>query len=238
MTLYDRPERWQVNPVTRFADQLRRLRDEAGAPSYRELARKSHYSRTALSEAARGDKLPSLAVTLAFVEACGGDTEQWRGRWLQACAGADVNALEKPPQRTVTARPAGSPQEVADGADPERAGCAADAVTIDARKVAISVTHIVGQVQLRYSPWGRAAWGRFEGTAALDRVAGRQRVDILLEMQRGDEQHLNPWRCEYVADYMWCDLLKVGEAPVRAMASVFFDGNLVGTAETFRLSLS
>lgn len=226
------------DPAAGFADQLRQLRAEAGAPSYRELARKVHYSRTALSEAARGDKLPSLAVTLAFVEACGGDTEQWRQRWLRACTRADVATWEEPARRTVTARPAGSPQEVADGADPERAGCAADAVTIDARKVAISATHLVGQVQLRYSPWGRAAWGRFEGTTALDRLAARQRVDILLEMRRGDEQHLNPWRCEYVGDYMWCDLLTVGAAPVGAMASVFFDGKLAGTAETYRLSLS
>ena len=80
-----------------------------------------------------------------------------------------------------------------DGSDPERAGCAADAVTIDARKIAISALHIVGQVQLRYSPWGRAAWSRFEGTSTLDRIADRRTVEILLEMRRGDQRHLSPF---------------------------------------------
>jgi Helix-turn-helix domain len=59
-------------PIPVFAAQLRDLRAEAGRPSYRDLARKACYSRTALSEAAAGRELPSLSVTLAFVRACDG----------------------------------------------------------------------------------------------------------------------------------------------------------------------
>lgn len=67
--------------VPRFAVELRELRRNAGRPGYRELARRVHYSATTLAQAARGDRLPSLAVTLAYVRACGGDTAEWETRW-------------------------------------------------------------------------------------------------------------------------------------------------------------
>ncbi|MGH8887911.1 MAG: helix-turn-helix domain-containing protein [Egibacteraceae bacterium] len=57
------------------------LRRQAGGLSYRQLARRAHYSATALSEAAGGEQLPSLAVTLAYVETCGGDRDEWEIRW-------------------------------------------------------------------------------------------------------------------------------------------------------------
>lgn len=72
------PDAWALQ---RFAYDLRVLRREAGQPSYRELARRAHYSDTTLSVAASGAVMPSLAATLAFVRACGGDTEDWERRW-------------------------------------------------------------------------------------------------------------------------------------------------------------
>ncbi|MFI6458619.1 helix-turn-helix domain-containing protein [Streptosporangium amethystogenes] len=82
-----RPER-PVDPaegaVQRFAWELRRLRQSAGNPGYRDLARRAHYSASTLAQAARGERLPSLAVTLAYVQACGGDSAQWEARWRQA----------------------------------------------------------------------------------------------------------------------------------------------------------
>ncbi|HEX6345159.1 hypothetical protein [Umezawaea sp.] len=74
-------------PVQRFAWELRRLRAEAGSPSYRSLAQRAHYSATALSEAAGGEHLPSLAVALAYVRACDGDAAEWEERWRQAATG-------------------------------------------------------------------------------------------------------------------------------------------------------
>jgi hypothetical protein len=74
-----------------FAAQLRELRERAGRPSYRQLAQRAHYSHTALSQAAAGGSLPSLAVTQAFVHACGGDVEEWTARWHQ------VNRAVRPP---------------------------------------------------------------------------------------------------------------------------------------------
>ncbi|MEV5504466.1 hypothetical protein AB0M50_54585 [Nonomuraea fuscirosea] len=68
-------------PVARFADELRKLRQEAGTPTYRVMAARAHYSTATLAQAAAGERLPSLPVTLAYVQACGGDLEPWRRRW-------------------------------------------------------------------------------------------------------------------------------------------------------------
>lgn len=67
--------------LLRFAADLRRLRERAGSPTYRELSRLAHYSAAALSEAAGGRKLPSLAVTKAYAKACDADPEEWARRW-------------------------------------------------------------------------------------------------------------------------------------------------------------
>ncbi|MCA1563733.1 MAG: ATP-binding protein [Acidobacteria bacterium] len=64
-----------------FARDLRALRNRAGNPSYRELARTALFAPSVLSSAASGHRLPTLPVTLAFVTACGGDRATWERRW-------------------------------------------------------------------------------------------------------------------------------------------------------------
>jgi hypothetical protein len=78
--------------VEQFAAGLRELRDKAGRPGYRELARRAHYSVTTLSVAAAGRKLPSLEVAMAYVHACGGDITEWELRW-RAAAGEPTGAV-------------------------------------------------------------------------------------------------------------------------------------------------
>jgi WD40 repeat protein len=73
-------------PVAQFAADLRRLRQEAGSPGYRQLARQAHFSVTTLATAAAGRRLPSLAVTIAYVDACGGDPVAWEARWREVAA--------------------------------------------------------------------------------------------------------------------------------------------------------
>ncbi|MGI5500706.1 hypothetical protein [Lentzea sp. CA-135723] len=68
-------------PLVEFAAELRLLRAKAGTPSYRDMAGTAFYSASTLSDAASGRKLPSLAVTLAFVRACDGDEDKWEQRW-------------------------------------------------------------------------------------------------------------------------------------------------------------
>ncbi|MEU1328593.1 hypothetical protein [Streptomyces sp. NPDC005865] len=70
-----------TGPVQRFAFELRKLRQEAGSPTYRSMAHESGYSVAALSRAAGGEVLPSLPLTLAYVTVCGGDPADWERRW-------------------------------------------------------------------------------------------------------------------------------------------------------------
>ncbi|MFE9751457.1 XRE family transcriptional regulator [Saccharothrix saharensis] len=86
MPRLERPLVEEDTPVRKFAGDLRRLRHVAGLPSYRELGRLANYSPAALSEAVAGRRLPSLAVTRAFVRACGGDVEEWTARWRELAA--------------------------------------------------------------------------------------------------------------------------------------------------------
>ncbi|AHH96694.1 hypothetical protein [Kutzneria albida] len=102
MARQERPLEEGDSAVLRFAADLRELRRQAGQPTYRELARHAHYSPTVLSAAAAGRKLPTLAVTLAYVRACGGPVADWEQRWHE---------LQEP--------------EPADGAEPPYAGLAA-----------------------------------------------------------------------------------------------------------------
>ncbi|MCO5967422.1 serine/threonine-protein kinase [Actinoallomurus soli] len=102
-------------PLKEFAVALRELRTNApGAPTYRELARRAHYSASVLSVAAAGRRLPTLNVTLAFVTACGGDADEWRERWSGLHA-----ALQAEHPELITAddaAPQAGPPEVADDA--------------------------------------------------------------------------------------------------------------------------
>lgn len=71
-------------PVARFAAELRTLRAEAGSPTYRVMAKGAGQGASTLSQAAAGERLPTLPVMLAYVRACGGDPGQWEARWREA----------------------------------------------------------------------------------------------------------------------------------------------------------
>lgn len=84
-----RPER-PINPDSpsaALATKLRKVRYESGI-GYRELARRTNYSTTYLSDAARG-KPTTLDVVLAFVRGCQGpltetETAEWTRLWTEA----------------------------------------------------------------------------------------------------------------------------------------------------------
>lgn len=50
------------------------------------MAQRAGQGTSTLSQAAGGERLPTLPVVLAYVRACGGDPEEWEGRWRQAAA--------------------------------------------------------------------------------------------------------------------------------------------------------
>lgn len=75
------------DPAERFASELRALRSSAGGPTYRQMAARTNQSPSALSNAAKGGRLPPLDVALAYAEACNGDRTEWERRWRAAQAG-------------------------------------------------------------------------------------------------------------------------------------------------------
>ncbi|MET9083960.1 hypothetical protein ABZX77_19105, partial [Streptomyces sp. NPDC004237] len=80
----ERPVDPEAGPVQRLAHQLRELRRSAGGPSYRTMTKTAGFSATTLSQAAAGERLPSLDVLRGYVRACGGDPEEWEPRWKEA----------------------------------------------------------------------------------------------------------------------------------------------------------
>lgn len=95
--------------IAEFAARLRALRERAGNPPYRDMARLAGRSHTALVQAARGRSLPSEAITVAFASACGSPDGEWRAlhrqyrRRLVSATGASTGV--------VTAVPAPEPPE-------------------------------------------------------------------------------------------------------------------------------
>jgi WD40 repeat protein/transcriptional regulator with XRE-family HTH domain len=80
----ERPLDPTAGPVPRLAHELRELRRNAGSPSYRAMAETAGFSATTLSQAAAGERLPTLAVVQGYVRACGGDPAEWVARWRDA----------------------------------------------------------------------------------------------------------------------------------------------------------
>lgn len=68
-------------PLAAFAHDLQVLREQAGDPTYRAMARRAHLGYTTLSTAASGQQLPSLPTVLAYVGVLNGDRETWTARW-------------------------------------------------------------------------------------------------------------------------------------------------------------
>jgi hypothetical protein len=70
-------------PLAEFASGLRALKT-ASKLTYKQMGDRVTFCVSVLSAAADGKHLPTLAVTLAYVRACGGSEREWRIRWAQA----------------------------------------------------------------------------------------------------------------------------------------------------------
>lgn len=77
-----------------FAAELRRLRVDAGSPSFRVMSRVAHFAPSTLAEATRGVRMPSRAVVEEFARACDADPAEWALRWKRA-----ATPLPRPPTR-------------------------------------------------------------------------------------------------------------------------------------------
>lgn len=99
MARAERPLAGEDGPVLRFAEDLRKLRQKAGSPPYRELSRRAHYSSGALSDAAAGRKMPTLPVALAYVRACEGDVDEWESRWHEVVGELSAPEVAEAPDK-------------------------------------------------------------------------------------------------------------------------------------------
>lgn len=139
-------------PIAAFAHDLRALRNRVGKPSYRELARTALFAPSVLSSAASGYRLPTLAVTLAFVSACGGDRAAWERRWRNIARQAGV-ATESRDDRVPSLSPADVPFDLT-----------------QVRAATHAVTHLARPAQL---PMGSSTFvGRTQALADASRLIG------------------------------------------------------------------
>ena len=89
--------------INDLARRLRQLRSDVGL-TYDQLAKESHYSKTALQAVCAGRPPLSPAVATAFITACGQDVATWQPFIAAAVAGAlnlDHQTLPRPGPRTI-----------------------------------------------------------------------------------------------------------------------------------------
>jgi hypothetical protein len=118
MARRERPVDPAAGELQSFAYDLRKVRADAGNPTYRVLARTAGYSATTLSEAASGVRRPTLEVVLAYVGACRGDVDEWRRRWLELTDTGSEPAAGPTPAGAMPAVPAQAAATPAGSAEP------------------------------------------------------------------------------------------------------------------------
>jgi transcriptional regulator with XRE-family HTH domain len=79
------------SPLLEFAFWLRDLRNRSGL-TYEQLAKRTNYATSTVQAAAAGQRLPTQTVTMAIVQACGGDTRTWREYWAATRRAMDDGA--------------------------------------------------------------------------------------------------------------------------------------------------
>lgn len=92
-----------AGPVQEFASALRAVREKAGNPTYLKMARATGRSRTALSEAAGGDHLPTWETVEAYLTACGESPREWLERWESVRGKLGQDRLATGPKAEVVA---------------------------------------------------------------------------------------------------------------------------------------
>jgi hypothetical protein len=120
-------------PLADLARELRRIREQASNPGYRELAAKASFSRETLAAAARGEECPTWEVVKAFADACdptGAATRRLRSLWQKASpTGSNGRRRRSSSRRSPVAAdkpaPASRPS-LADPPRPDPAGTAAE----------------------------------------------------------------------------------------------------------------
>jgi transcriptional regulator with XRE-family HTH domain len=239
-------------PEQEVGAALNRARRAAGF-SLREMARRLNYgSHSSLSEYEAGARMPTESVVEAyeiFLQLPPGtltsilesaNIARHGDAWSKRRLYMPIQFAESgkyPSTATDAPRIPDSPfphQPIVDGSDPDAAGCSTGAVTIHARRIALTDSRtVIGHVELRYCASMRAAWGRFEGYAYLDHLANHDpgiRVEIEIERLRDGAR--SSCMETYCFDYMWSNLVKVGSGMFQARVRILMEGKMIASGET------
>ncbi len=73
-----------IDPIRQFALGLQELRARANYPSFRDLEKRTGFSRTALNDAVRGRKVPTYDTARALIEGYGAQWRDWCPCWRAA----------------------------------------------------------------------------------------------------------------------------------------------------------
>jgi transcriptional regulator with XRE-family HTH domain len=233
------------SPEQSVGEALRAAR-LAGDLTLREMARRLNYhSHSVLSEYENGAKMPSETVVQGYEQV------------LALQAGSLLKILETAniaqhgdawPKRRAHVRPvaAGIPSTasaaaspwptiaVVDGADPDQAGCSADAITVHSRRIAlVDRRAIVGHIELRFSPSKYAAWGRFMPYPLLQHLAAQaDSIDVAIEIVRNSDGSSILYRQAYAHDFQWGDILVADHGLFQARAAVLLANQVLARGET------
>lgn len=245
----------QALPEQRAGAALRQARQAAGL-SLREMARRLNYgSHSTLSEYENGARMPSEQVVEGYerllclqagslvtvLEAA--NLERHGDPWARRRVHLPVRFPDQTTPPATNWPPIGSGalgespwprQAVADGSDPDAAGCSVDAVTLHARRIAHTNRRIIiGRVELRYSARAGAVWGRFEGYGFLDHLAEQcDNVQIIIEILRYSDGAGISTKELYCFDHLWSDLLVADSGRFQATATVQLGHEVVGVGAT------
>ena len=119
----ERPLDAAKGPVEAFAAELRKLRDAAGTPSYTDMAKTAHVSKTVLSEAAGGSHPPTWSTVKAYLLALGIvdaiEQNEWHERWSSMRAEHAGRAGEPAPTPSVLSSP-GRSEKIGDPSQDQR----------------------------------------------------------------------------------------------------------------------
>ena len=115
----EQPPDLPPGPVADFLLDLRRLRVEAGSPSYRLMAARSGAgnqvrSHTTLSELTTRPQLATWDTTAAYIRGLGRDPEEWRTRWQRVQAEIQETTPSEPVDDT-TVEPTDAVSEPSSG---------------------------------------------------------------------------------------------------------------------------
>lgn len=132
-----------------FVTRLAEVREDAGRPSFREMAKRSGaISHATLHDALQGARMPSWETTVEFAKACGKDPQQLRAEWERADAVVRAECTSSPAEASETSEPQERTPTVSTVEEPEPTRPRRALVGVGAGVAALAVIAVLGTLLL------------------------------------------------------------------------------------------